>query len=45
MTGGAIIIIIIESPVLLRSSREESGQWVQEKEEDVMPYSGLFYFI
>ena len=43
MNGGAIIIII-ELPVLLRS-REESGQWVQEKEEDVMPYSGLFYFI
>ena len=37
-TAGAII----EPPVLLRSSRE-SGRWVQE--EDVMPYSGLFYFI
>ena len=37
-TGGAII----ELPVLLSS--RESGRWVQE-EEDVMPYSGLFYFI
>ena len=40
MTGNAITII--EPPVLLRS--RESGRWVQE-EEDVMPYSGLFYFI